>query len=185
MRRSIPTCSRAAIALVYVTLLGGGLTVAAWKTGLFFASGSSTQAIHASYPFDVSNRQKLVGAASNVFVGRVIALAGTQGLGTSTPGYQVPQTQFQVEVLESIKGHVETTVLVNQHGGPDSRNPNHVALFEADPLLTPGETYLFTTYHNPQTGWYQIIAPGYANIHLKDQQERTTTVAQFKQAVEH
>jgi len=39
-----------------------------------------------SYAFDVSDKRKLVGAASNVFVGRVVGKTGEKGVGGFDPG---------------------------------------------------------------------------------------------------
>lgn len=94
----------------------------------------------ALYTFDVKDKRQLVGFASHVFVGRVTRQVGTEGAPTSRPGYTMPQTQFAVEVVDTIKGRLIGTVTVNQDGG---ERDGVLVLMENDPLLVPGQTYLF------------------------------------------
>jgi hypothetical protein len=133
----------------------------------------------ALYTFDVQDKRKLVGFASHVFVGRVGKEVGTEGLPTSKPGYSAPQTQFAVEVLDTIKGRLAGTVTVNQRGG---YRDGVLVLMEHDPLLVPGQTYLFVTRLNPDKGWYTISAPGLADIPLTDAAQRAAVVAEFREA---
>lgn len=165
----------------------GGMKVALGALGLALVLALGTaawwqiQVVHVStlHTFDVQDKRQLVGFASNVFVGRITQRVGTAGAPTSKPGYTSPQTQFAVEVLENIKGSLTGTVTVNQDGGERDGVP---VLMDGDPLLVPGQTYLFVTRLNPQQGWYTVTTPALADIRLADAAQMATVVAEFREA---
>ena len=86
---------------------------------------------------DFSDDRRLAGFAQDLFVGRV------SGEGRTDDTEPVIQTDFPVEVLDSIKGPARGTVVVAQQGGylPAS---NELRVMENDQLLEPGRTYLFS-----------------------------------------
>jgi hypothetical protein len=122
---------------------------------------------------DIADR-RLVGAVDNVFVGHVIAQVGT------TPSGDVPETQFAVEVVESIKGTLRGKVIVNQEGGMQGVAP---ILFDHDPLLKPGATYLFATRLYKETSW-QTLVPNYGDLQVKDAQDQDAVIERFKKATQ-
>ena len=91
---------------------------------------------------DFEDPRRLVGAADNVFVGRVEAQAGTKQLG------DVPETQFRIQVQEQIKGKLTSDAVVNQQGGYVEGG---LVLPEGDSPLQLGRDYLFVTRRLP--GW--------------------------------
>lgn len=120
------------------------------------------------YSVDLSDKRKLVGMSHNVFVGTVKKQLGakTRGLG--------PETQFEVEVLENIKGDLKGQVTVNQQGGYQDGT---LYVMEGDSfskggteegLLDIGGTYLFATRYSEKENWYTIISYPGANKYIGD-----------------
>jgi hypothetical protein len=92
-------------------------------------------------PVNFGDDREFVGAADNVFVGKVIEQSGTIGRRGN------PETQFAVNVILNIKGDLPKETTVNQLGG--YKNGVLYVLNEgekaAEYLLAPGSTYLFAT----------------------------------------
>ena len=144
--------------------------------------GAVSPRMTSSWSFDQSDIRKVVGVSSHIFVGRVVAEVGNEGIPTSG-GDTVPRTQFSVEVLENVKGELSGTVTVNQMGGADDGGIN-VAL-EGDTLLEVGRTYLLATWYSSDDNWYSIVAEGYGNVQVEDAQTRTREVERFRAAIAH
>jgi|GEM_PF-6745412 len=121
--------------------------------------------------FDVTDKRRLVGHATHVFEGRVIAQVGSKGLLTSIPGDSIPQNQYTVEIIEGIKGDAAGTVIVNQYDN-----------IEGDSPLKLGHKYIFVTRYSSETGWHHITAAGHGNIQIKDEKSRKDLVEEFKKA---
>lgn len=126
------------------------------------------------YSFNVTDDRELVGAAQNVFVGKVIAQTGT----TTDPDLR---TQFSVEVLENIKGNLTGTVTVSQNGGYENfEGKQYLIITEGDKLLEPGETYLFATRVSDFGG--HLLVPVYGDLLIKDQTDRQAKMERFERA---
>ena len=135
------------------------VALAAWQT---FTVSSAVQGVpavgHSSSITDLSNDRKLVGVANDVFFGQV-----SQNNGQDNE-MGLPQTQFSVLVLETLKGDVSGTVTVNQQGG--SRPDGGAFRMKGDPnLLEPGKSYLFVTRTYTKKGW-ETLVPSYGNLLL-------------------
>jgi hypothetical protein len=159
-------------------LVIGGLVVAMAAVAVTSAAGNRGNTAgapgraEALYVTDLRDDRRLVGLAANVFVGRVVAQQGTVLLD------EFPESQFQVEVLENIKGTLSGKVVVNQQGGKDG---DRLILVDGDPLLRNGQTYLFVTRPFPAKGWHTLV-PHYGDIPIADAQQRTSLVARFAKA---
>ena len=149
--------------------------------------------VRLAFAFDVNDERQLVGAASNVFLGRVEREAGSKGLEVpGDPEVDQATTQFSVEVLENIKGDLSGTVTVSQRGGyveyVADRGPQkgervrELVLFENHPLLRPGQKVLFVTNHDAANGWYYIVALNYGAIRVEGKEQRKEVVERFKKA---
>jgi hypothetical protein len=152
------------------------------------------------YFFEVRDERQLVGEADNVFVGRVVKKVGDSGspreqLPDSGAVTGTPRTQFAVEVEENVKGSLDGVVTVSQEGGYVSFTADEgpqkgqrvraLALLEHDPLLKPGQRYLFVTNYNQQEGYYQITTPGYGDVPVgegADEKRRGPLVEKFEKA---
>ena len=144
-------------------------------------SAHNTVSVHVSSAFDVADTRKLVGFSTHVFAGRVVRTLGTDQVPDTAPGGpETPVTRFAVEVRENIKGRAAGTVTVNQMGGRDSEGT--LILFEDDPLLTPGQEYLFVTRRIKADGSYQLVAPGYDSVRLEYAQRRSAALDKFRRA---
>lgn len=135
---------------------------------------------------DPKNERQIVGFSSDVFFGRVIERAGSEGTPTTKPAAEVPMTQYTVEVTEGIKGDVSGTVTVNQLGGYEDDGSGgdgkQLNLIDGDPLLEPGQEYLFATNYVPEEGWYQIVLNGAANVKVEDKAQRRGLKEKFEKA---
>jgi hypothetical protein len=123
----------------------------------------------------------LAAFAENVFFGIVMSQSGSEGIPHREGGGFIPMTQFVVEVTATIKGNLAGTVIVNQYGGLD-KEADEVVLFEGDPLMEPGEEYLFVTKLNTEFGWQSIVAPIYGNIRIDSDAMRAEVEAAFEAA---
>ncbi len=111
------------------------------------------------YPADFANDEILMGAAHNVFVGRVVRQIGIQDFGVG------PETQFAVQVISNIKGDLKGMVTVDQAGGyvgdtvyiaGESDILDSANLASSDYFLKPGGTYLLATRYSPTHDWYNL-----------------------------
>lgn len=125
--------------------------------------------------YDTSDPRRVVGRAENVFVGRVVENRGDGGLYPD-----LPTTRFLVEPGESIKGTLNGAVTLHQMGGYDADGT--LVTFEDDPLLVPGETYLFLARRDPRGDTYQLIAPGVDNVRVEGEQHRREVVRKYRNA---
>ena len=171
------------VLLVLTGLIGTGFLVTQING---YKSGSEISYGHAD-SIDVTDDRVLVGAAHNVFIGKVIAQTGNKPNtppveAGDTPGFS-PQTQFSVEVLENIKGNLKGTIIVSQYGGyVEKDGVNQLVLVEGDKPLESGKTYLFATRFNDIDGWYTIIVPNYGDLPITDQTDHQNKLERFKKA---
>ena len=107
--------------------------------------------ISADFVIDTSDPRQVVGFSDNVFLGKVIKQVGTKSLSV------YPETQFEVEVMDNIKGELKGTVKVNQAGGFEG---DELFLMEDDKQLIEGNTYLFATRYLKEENWYTVIPVG-------------------------
>ena len=109
---------------------------------------------------DFSDNRVLVGTSHNVFVGKVLKQIGSKELGIG------PETQFEVEVIDNIKGNLKGIITLNQLGGYKNGILYIVASDSVESssknadsyLLKDGSTYVFSTRYNPNENWYTLIS---------------------------
>ena len=108
---------------------------------------------------DVADDRRRAGIANNVFIGRV-----TDELDrTSDFGYK--ETQFRVEVLESLKGTLPPVVTINDDGS--TVHNGSVWILEDAPVLPEiGNTYLFATRYYEEKDWHTVVSGGYGRIRV-------------------
>lgn len=140
--------------------------------------------MQASYAFEASDKRKLVGASENVFVGRVLKKVGSKGIPALRPipgeDNSSPATQFEVEVMNSIKGELEGRVIVNQHGGND--RDGQLILLERDPLFELGKVYIISSNYEQKRDWQQVVAQPFGKVKTKDVKDKAKKVKEFKVA---
>ncbi|ESU33944.1 hypothetical protein G3A_03875 [Bacillus sp. 17376] len=122
--------------------------------------------------FDVTDPQRLVGWADNVFVGKVVEMSGT------SDKYGMLETQFKVEVAENIKGELQGEVTVNQQGGYEGES---LILVENDQLLEEGESYLFVSGKNEEQNWHTVV-PVYGDIMIESEAHKEEMLNKYKKA---
>lgn len=121
-------------------------TIASFQ--VYFFPHPRTVISHPSYPVDYSKDSLLLGAAHNVFIGKVLTQASTNDF----VGH--PATQFTVEVVKNIKGDLKDTVTVNQEGG--IKDGTLYLMEDSIGLLQPGTTYLLATRYDPEGDFYTL-----------------------------
>ncbi|GHI00120.1 hypothetical protein [Neobacillus kokaensis] len=121
---------------------------------------------------DIDDPREVVGFSDNVFLGKVIKKVGSKSLN------DYPETQFNVEVLDSIKGELKGTIKVNQQGGYDGE---YLFLMENDKLLVEGHTYLFATRYLKEENWHTVIPVG-GDIPFNSDEEKKELIEKYKKA---
>ena len=167
----------------YRELWGNGRSTAEQDTSGAERSSTGPSIIAPTYAFDARDERRLVGYATNVFIGRVAGEAGNEGAPLSGPGEKVlPQTQFSVEVLENVKGALGGTVTVNQTGGYTEEGRK--ARVEGSSLLEPGREYLFATGYDEEKGWYTVVAQPFGAVLIEGEERRAQIGERFERAEE-
>ncbi len=149
--------------LLVVSLLGisiGLLTFNHARDGISVPVNNTlpmVKQIDVQYAADFSDDRVLMGASHNVFVGKVIQQTGTKERGIG------PETQYQVQIIDNVKGNLSGVVTVDQQGGykngvlyvvgGDTVAP---AQDGSNYLLQTGSTYLFATRYNSSENWYTL-----------------------------
>ena len=111
---------------------------------------------------DISSYEGTMRVADNVFVGKVTKQVGTRAR------YENPETQFEVEVIDNIKGNLQGTTIVSQEGGYKNgvlyRSSGDITVAsdgsvkdKENGLMKEGETYLFVTMYSKMGNWYDIL----------------------------
>lgn len=125
----------------------------------------------AVFPADYSDNRNLVGGAHNIFIGTVTEQTGTKARSVH------PETQFEVEVIDNIKGGLKGKTIVNQLGGYKdgklyvSEGDMYKEESEKESLLQIGSTYLFTTRYNPNENWNTLLSYPSANKLLTSREQ--------------
>jgi hypothetical protein len=171
------------LALAALVALAAYVAVASQQSRSPDAPGGGAPAgnIEALSAIDPQDERELVGFADGVFVGRVVEQTGSEDLANTIPGTSIPQTQFQVEVFDEVKGALPSMVTVNQQGGYVAQ-AGGVVTVEEDPLLEPGGEYLFATRHDEKNGWESIVSPGAGSQRIESAEERRQLVDEFEKA---
>lgn len=142
--------------LLFVAVFGAGLYANIIKLPI-------TREIHSQWIAELDSDEGIIGASHNVFAGKVKRKAGSRSI------YEIPETQFEVEVIYNIKGDLRGTAIVSQEGGYKNgilyRSFGDVmtASDESDKqnddgLMKQGETYLFVARYSEKGNWYSIIS---------------------------
>jgi hypothetical protein len=130
------------------------------------------QTVQTSHAFDVTDPQRLVGWADNVFIGKVIKISGT------SEETEMLETQFKVEVAENIKGELQGEVTVSQQGGYEGKK---LILVENDQLLKEGESYLFISRKSEEHGFHTIV-PVYGDILINSEEHKEELLTKYEKA---
>jgi len=147
-----------------ISVFGAGIFVGvslfvAFPHGFLGAHTSSQiQVIDPEYATDFSDDRVLMGASHAVFVGKVIAQTNNKQRGIG------PETQYQVEIIDDIKGDLQGIITVDQLGGYEgdtlyvvkNDNINSSLNQGGGYLLQPGSTYILATRYNSQENWYTL-----------------------------
>jgi len=166
--KNILTRKTGVVSLILVTLLASYFVL----TNRNPFSPDKTVYATPTYETDISDDRKLSGIAQNVFIGEVKAQVGTKKLNA------FPESQFEVEVIQNIKGSLTGTVTVNQQGGFSG---NTLMLMQGDKMIEVGKTYLFATLQNTEQNWYTLI-PVYGDILVENDIKKKELIDRFTRA---
>ena len=158
--------------LVLFTMLGSASCSASLEASMSENPQQTAEAIVApsanftpDYVTDVQDQRRLAGLADAIFVGEVLEQIGTKSI---TEG--IPETQFRVQVVESLKGDLSGQVTVNQ------------AMIDGDTPIAPGTSYIFSTLSLPSENWHTIV-PNVGRIDLSpDDAHKVENGAQSRSA---
>lgn len=171
-----PHAGRAAL---FVGVLALGLVVACWGSdpigrivGQFCPVGPASSISTAGL-----TDEELLATATDVFVGRVVAVEWTEGAPRVIDRCLIsqPRAHYQVEVLETVAGTAAGTIRVREGGGTRLRRE----LRDDDALLTAGETALFVVRHVPAFDRYSLVHGSRGRFRIRTDGERVALVARF------
>lgn len=110
---------------------------------------TSTLVASSDWAYDIEDDYMVAGAADTVIVGTVVSQVDPSA-SRQEPN---PETQFEVEVLSTLKGEPADVITVSQLGGfyPEA---NAVVMSGDDPLMTVGASYVMALVFDPAVGWY-------------------------------
>jgi hypothetical protein len=128
--------------------------------------------IHHDNIADFNDDRQLSGAVQNIFVGEVISKVGDKKLGS------IPETQFEVQVIQNIKGDLNGSIKVNQEGGYMEKD---LILVENDNLIEVGKKYLFATRYLPAEDWHTAV-PKYGKLEIKSKEDHRKLIERFTKA---
>ncbi len=127
-------------------------------------------------PTDFSDDRRLAGFAENVFVGRVT------GDGKTTDKDPLPETDFPVQVVDTLKGSAASSVIVVQQGGQLPGRDDEQVLLEGDQRLQRGQTYLFATRSDPQGR--RFLVARYGDLRVRSAAHQSQLRARFTEAIQ-
>jgi hypothetical protein len=165
-------------AAVAAVLAAGAVTAGALQLG---SAGATEPTNIARADFvavtDFSDDRRLAGFAENVFFGRVT------GDGSTTEGDPLPETNFPVQVIETLKGSAGSgsVVVVQQRGQVRGRDDEQV-LLEGDQALQPGQTYLFATRSDPHGR--RFLVPRFGDLRVRSAAQQNELRARFTEAIQ-
>jgi hypothetical protein len=167
------SASRAGLAV----LAAGAITVSALQLGCGGKVADEKPLKVSTIEFisaaDFSDDRRLAGFAQDVFIGRVA------GEGRSVAKEPVVETEFSVDVQETIKGSAKGNVVVAQSGGY-LEGGNELRVMEGDQLLEPGRTYLFATRTDAEGR--RLLVPKFGDVQVQDPTHQTQLRERFKAA---
>ncbi len=144
-----------------ITAIASGVILAGWV--FLQQEPKNDTVIQGFHAIDRSNDRELVGFADSVYFGVVVERIGQF---YDRGGFHtIPETQFEVLVLETLKGSVSGEIVVNQTGGT-RRNGSTIRMADDPDLLNIGTVYLFASRFSEQHKSHFLI-DGYGNIPVK------------------
>jgi hypothetical protein len=167
---------RAVLALIAAGAVAAGAVQLGSATGAEPAKRVTT--IHYTSVTDFSNDKRLAGFAEHVFFGRVSAAGRTLDKGEA-----LPETEFPVQVLSTLKGSAATSATVVQQGGEVPGVDDQMVQMEGDKPLQSGRTYLFATRSDPQGR--RFLVPQYGDLLVRDAAHQEQLRERFAAAVQN
>lgn len=131
----------------------------------------------------VFNTDDLVKNVDDVFVGTVLS-AGESLFLTGASDIWTPYT---VQVDQRLLGTVEGTITVAQFGGYDPER-DAIVIFEEDPLLEVGETYMLATLNNrtpdrPEWDKLHFLAAVKGHVRIANEAHRQQVIDEYSEAI--
>ena len=171
--------------IALVAVMGGVAAGCAEREAEDKATSSATPPVVTQsaplWAFDVANDRRLVGAANNVFIGKVLRKADSEPV--SIDDTDGGRTNFAVAVEDNLKGRLSGEVLVSQSGGMTA--DGELIVIEGDGPLEPGQAYLFVTRNldDDDEPAHTITAEGYSDLPIESEAERRKLTERFLAAI--
>lgn len=167
-------------------LVSGLLIVGILSVGLYIniIQSPTENKIYNQFISGLDDDRIMIGASHHVFVAKIIKEIGTKDIGIG------PETQFEVEIVNNIKGNLKGKVIVNQQAGyKDGILYAPHGIF----MIKVGETYLFATRYNEDQNWHTISShlngkklisknDNLTIVELRDLSENDEKVIKFREA---
>ncbi|MEH7355298.1 hypothetical protein V7150_17210 [Neobacillus drentensis] len=164
--------------IIILSFLGIGIFSIKYFTTLLDSKDSAI-IVNKPYSFKdhYQDKQKLVKAVDNIFIGEVIRENGNEKYTGK------PNTQFLVRITQNIKGSLLGDITINQEGGYYKKNGYlYLLTYEKSPLLKKNQMYLFAVT-NTKKGYFEMM-PKYGSTLLDNEDEKLKQIDDIKKALE-
>ena len=164
--------------IIILSLLGMGIFSIKYFTTLL-DSRDSAIIVNKPYHFkdDYQDKQKLVKAVDNIFIGEVIREIGNEEYTGK------PNTQFLVRITQNIKGSLLGDITINQEGGYYKKNGNlYLLTYEKSPLLKKNQMYLFAVTATKK-GYFEMM-PKYGGVLLDNEDAKYEQIEEIRKALD-
>ena len=105
--------------------------------------------------------------------------------GKKTNVKEIEKTQYEVQVIENIKGELGKTAVVSQYAGHRIIwLEKFLVIQEGDELLEDGQTYLFAGRFEEENKWIDLVGIA-GNQKLETKEKKQEMIALMKDAYEN
>ena len=164
-------------AIRWVAIGLAAVSLAAFPAWKVWCAVAPTNYAVVGYVIDFSDDRKLAGFADDIFFARVERRIG----GTNR---DLPSTQFQVTVLETLKGNASGSAVVSQEGGTD-RLCFKFRMADDPVLMEPGREYLLFTMTSGDFNNWRYVLSGFGKYEVTGPEDTNRLRERFAEAIKN
>lgn len=140
--------------------------------------------VHGEFVVDPENTEELIGFSDHVFVGKVVKWLGNRQ--PEEDDFSIPYNDYEVEVLENLKGELKDKAIVHKMGGYNEKNVLILTgeTEKKDELPEVGKTYIFIARADEEGK--MLVDNAYSQTEVKEKMTDSGTkkeIQKYKKAV--